>query len=134
MAIPKEVMAHMNDNPHVDSAPVCLQHLLDLWAHAVTAYALERHPDTARVGEAWSPSTQESYEINAMLVEVNIEFNKHHKHAWLKEVTYTVDTSGSGSVYIPDEHQYIMDYLIAIRNANPSLIHSAVPERAPTNH
>lgn len=127
--IPQEVMAHMNDNPHKDSEVVCLQHMLDLCMHAITAYALAHHPDTAKVGESWSPTPEEQVEVNAMLAEVIAEYGNYHKHAWLREVTYTIGLHGQSSIFIPDDHQYTMDYLIALRQQSPDLDHSAIPER-----
>jgi hypothetical protein len=129
MAIHPDVMAHMHDNPHTSSAPVCLQHLLDLWAHAITAYAIERHPDTAKVGANWAPQPEEVAELNALLVEVRDEHLKTHSHVWFKQVDYTMDTTGSGTVSVPDEHQYVMDYLIAIRESNPDISGSSIPSR-----
>lgn len=134
MAIPQEVMKHMNDNPHTSSAPVCLQHLLDLWAHTITAYAIARHPDTAKVGQPWNPTPAEAEELNVMLVEVRDEHLKTHAHTWFKDVSYVIDTMGEGTVSVPDEHQYVMDYLIAIRHGSPELEHSSVPERVRVAH
>lgn len=131
--IPQEVMSHFSDNPHPESAVICLQHLMDLWAHAMTAYAVAQHPElAARVDSRfqWKPSFEEAEYLNAMFILVTAEYSKHHPHEWFVEVLHTVDVYGNGNIYIPDDHEHVMEHLVAVRRANPDLHHSATPSKS----